>query len=43
LVTDADLAALQERLTASIDRLAFAVVVANAAIMFSLLKLILPT
>ena len=42
-VTHADLAALEGRLTASVDRLAFAVVVANAAIMFGLVKLILPT
>lgn len=42
-VTHADLAALEGRLTVSSDRLAFAVVVANAAIMFGLLKLIVPT
>ena len=43
LATNADLAALEGRLTASAYRLAFAVVVANAAIMFGLLKLIVPT
>jgi hypothetical protein len=43
MLTHADLAALEGRLTASAYRLAFAVVVANAAIMFGLLKLILPT
>ena len=43
LVTHADLAALEGRLTASADRWAFVVAAANAAIMFGLLKLIVPT
>jgi len=41
--SDADLAALEGHLTASTYRLAFAVVVAHAAIMFGLLTLVLPT
>ncbi len=43
LVIKADLAALEGSLTAAAYRLALAVVVANAAIMFGLLKPILPT
>ena len=43
LATKAGLAALKWRLTAAAYWLAFAVVVANAAVMFGLLKLILPT
>lgn len=43
LATNADLAALEGRLTASAYQLAFAVIVANVAIMFGLLKLIVPT
>ena len=43
LATKADLAALEGRLTAAAYRLALAVVVANGAIMFGLLKLVLPT
>ena len=43
LATNADLAALEGRLTASAYRLASAAVVANAAIMFGLLKPIVPT
>ncbi len=43
VVTNADLAVLEGRLTAVTDRLAFVVVVANAALIFGLLKLILPT
>ena len=43
LVTIADLAALEGHLTASAYRLAFTVVVADAAIMFGLLKLVMPT
>ena len=41
--SDADLAALEGHLTGSTYRLAFAVVVAHAAIMFGLLKLVLAT
>ena len=42
LTTKADLAALEHRLTAAGYRLALGVVVGNAAIMFGLLKLVLP-
>ena len=43
LVTNVDLAALEGRLIASAYRLAFVVVVANAVVVFGLLKLIPPT
>ena len=42
LVTKADLAALEARLKADLWRAAFGIIVANAAITFGLLKLILP-
>ena len=42
-ITHADISALEGRLTASADRLAFTVVVTNAAIIFGLHKLIVPT
>lgn len=43
LATKTGLAALEGRLTAAGTRLAFAVAAANTAIVFGLLKLLLPT